>query len=128
MRWNSIHCLVIDVYDPSKHGILILVLVALVIISGTTRLLQEEHQLSTFSAHIYDEPFAKSKAITAKKLWTRYTIDHEEQLTWDNEEREFTQVISCKPSLQTLMGPTMGFMGMVDMGLPFRNQCEPHVG
>ena len=26
------------------------------------------------------------------------------------------------------MGPTMGFMGMVGMGLPFRNHHEPHVG
>ena len=28
------------------------------------------------------------------------------------------------------MGPTMGFMGMVGMGLglPFRNHREPHVG
>ena len=25
------------------------------------------------------------------------------------------------------MGPTMGFMGMVGMGLPFRNQRESHV-
>ena len=26
------------------------------------------------------------------------------------------------------MVPTMGFMIMVGMGLPFRNQREPHVG
>ena len=61
-----------------------IILMALMILSGTTKLLLVAHQLSTFPAHVYEEPFAKNKAINVKKLWTRYIIDHQEQLTWDN--------------------------------------------
>ena len=59
-------------------------LLALIILSGTTRLLQVAPQLSTPPMHVYEGPFAKDKAITVKKLWTRYFVNHQEQLTGDN--------------------------------------------
>ena len=37
------------------------------------------------------------KAITIKKLWTRYIIlEYQEQLTWDCQKTAFTEVISGK--------------------------------
>ena len=73
---------------PIARGWLLLFLLALIIRTRTTRLLQAAHRISTLPAHVYEEHFAKNEANTVKKLWTRYTIDHQEKGTWESVQLE----------------------------------------